>query len=107
MAERGTGLTFGKFDPPHRGHELLIDVAVGQVDRLIVLVYDYQTQTVPAETRAAWLREIHPDVDVRVIPDRPELDPNDAPPQAAYVRSFLNEEPISMVFTSEPYGEAF
>jgi HTH-type transcriptional regulator, transcriptional repressor of NAD biosynthesis genes len=107
MGERGTGLTFGKFDPPHRGHALLIDIAIAQVDRLIVLVYDYHMQTVPAEKRAAWMREIHPDADVRVIPDQPDLDPMDVPAQAAYVRSFLRDEPISTVFTSEAYGESF
>jgi HTH-type transcriptional regulator, transcriptional repressor of NAD biosynthesis genes len=108
MPQRGTGLTFGKFDPPHRGHSLLVDVAFAHVDRVIVLVYDYEDQTVAASTRAAWLREIHPDADVRIIPDPGErVAPNDAAAQAAHVRAFLGEEPISMVFTSEAYGEAF
>ncbi|HVA29228.1 MAG TPA: AAA family ATPase [Candidatus Baltobacteraceae bacterium] len=108
MAEGGTGLVFGKFDPPHRGHALLVDVAIARCERLIVLVYDYATQTVPAQTRARWMQEIQPDADVRIIPEDPlEIDPNDAGAQAAHVRTFLNGEPISIVFTSEAYGEAF
>ncbi|MBV9849921.1 MAG: adenylyltransferase/cytidyltransferase family protein [Armatimonadetes bacterium] len=65
MASRG--LVIGKFYPPHRGHKFLIETARAQVDHLTVIVCDRDTQTIPAERRAAWLREIHPDVDVTVI----------------------------------------
>lgn len=107
MTERGTGLVFGEFDPPHRGHALLIDIATAQVDRLIVLVYDYSQQSVPAPVRAAWLREIHPTADVRVIRDPQDIEPHDAVGRAAYVRSLLGDEAIAAVFTSEAYGEPF
>jgi NadR type nicotinamide-nucleotide adenylyltransferase len=107
MAEGGTGLTFGKFDPPHRGHALLVDVALAHVDQLIVLVYDYQAQSIPAQLRAAWMREIHPAADVRVIPDEPRLDPQNTYAQAAHVRAFLEDQPVSVLFTSEAYGERF
>lgn len=102
-----TGLAFGKFDPPHRGHSLLFDVALGHVDRLIVLVWDYPEQSVAAELRARWLREIVPEADVRVIPDDPNAASTDIPAQAEHARRFLRGERIDMLFTSESYGEAF
>jgi NadR type nicotinamide-nucleotide adenylyltransferase len=101
-----TGLVAGKFDPPHRGHALLIDTARARCDRLIVLVFDYTEQTVAATTRAGWLREIHPGVDVRVFSTLKytALSPADAAHEAARVREFL-DEPVDMFFTSEDYGE--
>ena len=34
------GLVLGKFAPLHKGHQLLIERALGSVDRLYVLVYE-------------------------------------------------------------------
>jgi len=70
-----TGLVAGKFDPPHRGHALLIDTARARCDRLIVLLFDFEAQTVPSAAREA---------------DR--------------VHAFLGE-PVDVLFTSEDYGE--
>lgn len=100
-----TGLVAGKFDPPHRGHALLIDTARTKSARVIVLVFDYQEQTVPAQQRAAWLREIHPGVDVRVLPtfNYVRITPHDAKVEGARVREFLGE-PVDVLFTSEDYG---
>jgi HTH-type transcriptional regulator, transcriptional repressor of NAD biosynthesis genes len=102
----GTGLVAGKFDPPHRGHALLIDTARAHCGRLIVLVVDYTAQTVDPDLRAAWLREIHPGVDVRVIPDDPAISAEQTDEEAVWIRDFLGDEPIETFFSSEYYGEA-
>ncbi len=101
-----TGLVAGKFDPPHRGHALLIDTARARCDRLIVLLFDFEAQTVPSAVRANWLREIHPGVDVRAFRtlNYPRLTPQDAAREAERVRAFLGE-PVDLLFTSEDYGE--
>ncbi|HTZ56362.1 MAG TPA: AAA family ATPase [Candidatus Acidoferrum sp.] len=101
-----TGLVAGKFDPPHRGHALLIDTARARCDRLIVLVFDYEGQTIRPEVRAGWLREIHPGVDARILPtfNYPRIDREDAVREATRVRAFLGE-PVDVLFTSEDYGE--
>ena len=95
-----------KLDPPHRGHAFLIDSARSTSARVIVLVFDYAEQTVPVEQRAAWLREIHPGVDVRILPtfNYARINREDAVREAARVRAFLGE-PVDMFFTSEDYGE--
>ncbi len=59
------GLTVGKFAPLHAGHQLLIETALGEVDQLLVVIYDCpETTSVPLPVRAAWLREIYPTAQV-------------------------------------------
>ncbi len=101
-----TGLAFGKFDPPHRGHTLLFDIALGHVDRLIVLVWEYPESSVSAQLRVRWIREIVPEADVRIIPDDPTVQPLDVERQGEHLKRSLRGEQIDMLFTSEPYGEA-
>ena len=67
---------------------------------------DYAEQTVDPPVRAAWLREIHPGVDVRVIPDDPSISAEETDAEAAWIRAFLGDEPIDIFFSSEHYGEA-
>ena len=51
----GTGLVIGKFLPPHRGHAFLIETALRQVDRLVVLVCSLEREPIPGWQRVAWL----------------------------------------------------
>ena len=51
-----TGLTLGKFAPLHKGHQYLIETALGEVDELMVLIYESSVTTVPLSVRAGWLR---------------------------------------------------
>jgi len=99
------GLTVGKFDPPHRGHSMLFDVARAHVDTLIVLVYDFERQSIPAQVRAAWMKECHPDVDFRVIPNPEPLRAFDPVTYGPPARDFLGDVAIDLVVTSEAYGE--
>lgn len=99
-----SGLIVGKFYPPHRGHSFLIDSARARVEQLTVVVCERADQTIPGALRASWLRETHPDVDVRVVRDI-EAD-DDSAAWAAYMIEILGGGP-DVVFTSEPYGDAF
>src|SRR5580765_5896195 len=65
MSKRG--LIVGKFYPPHRGHNHLIDTARLHVDHLSVIVCRKPNEDPPGDLRAAWLRQIHPDVNVILI----------------------------------------
>lgn len=98
------GLVVGKFYPPHAGHHYLIRRALASVDQLYVGVVDNPTQSIPAELRAEWLREIHPEVDVHVIADINDDDNSDA--WADYTRQFLGYMP-DLVATSEEYGKTW
>lgn len=98
------GLLVGKFYPPHRGHHFLIDTARAQVDELHVIVCGKPEQQPSGALRAAWLREIHPDVQVMLIDDT--LDPDDSQLWAEHSIRWLGFAP-DLVFSSEDYGDRF
>jgi NadR type nicotinamide-nucleotide adenylyltransferase len=126
-----TGLVVGKFWPPHRGHQLLLETAAAQVAELVVLVYANPTgpgpdsAAMPAAVRAQWLRELYrgdelaegPHIGatpLRVFALSVEAD--GVPPDAAddttqreFVRQWLARQGIAVgvVFTSEAYGPGF
>jgi HTH-type transcriptional repressor of NAD biosynthesis genes len=99
------GVVVGKFYPPHRGHRHLIDVAVSQSDRVTVLVVDGRDGDPPAEARAGWLRELHPDATVKVTRDI-ERD-EDSVAWARATCEAVGGQTIDSVFNSEPYGSAW
>jgi HTH-type transcriptional regulator, transcriptional repressor of NAD biosynthesis genes len=100
----GLGLVIGKFLPPHRGHKLLIDTALAQSERVVVIVCAKPADHAPGELRGRWLREIHPTAEVMVIDDR--YDENDSCIWAANTLGWLGRAPDA-VFTSEDYGERY
>ena len=102
MARRG--LVVGKFYPPHRGHKLLVDTARAQVDELAVIVCRRDGEWPPGELRAAWMREIHPDVRVLLADDT--HDAQDPRVWAENSIRWTGHAP-DVVFTSEDYGDEF
>jgi HTH-type transcriptional regulator, transcriptional repressor of NAD biosynthesis genes len=78
MSERFEhALVVGKFAPPHRGHQLLLDTATAASKRLTILVWaNPDFGTMPSERRAEWLRELYPEADI-FVPEGPPVD--DAP----------------------------
>src|SRR3569833_2505213 len=102
-----TGFVVGKFYPPHRGHKYLIDTARAAVDHLTVMCCGKREYTITTSTRAAWLREIHPDVDVvEVVVVVVGFVVVVSEGWARFVREALGYVP-DLVFTSVDYGEPF
>lgn len=99
------GLIVGKFYPPHRGHKFLIDTARARVDELSVIVCRKPNEVPRGELRAAWLREIHPDVSVILVDDALGGE-EDSRAWAENSRRVLGFSP-DVVFTSEDYGDGF
>ncbi|MEP7336924.1 MAG: AAA family ATPase [Acidobacteriota bacterium] len=102
MAKRG--LIVGKFYPPHRGHKYLIEFGRSRVDELTVIICQRPQESPPGELRAAWLREIHPDVKVLLIDDFD--DEQDSQVWAENSIRWLGSAP-DIVFSSEEYGDRF
>ncbi len=101
-------LIVGKFAPPHRGHQHLIEAAIAQARHVTVLCYagpDFVAM--PSEHRAHWLRELYPGIEVFAPQTAPPDDAGDEA-QQLFVREWLAARGIAVdaVFTSEPYGEA-
>ncbi|HEY3417639.1 MAG TPA: AAA family ATPase [Armatimonadota bacterium] len=99
-----TGVTIGKFCPPHKGHHHLIATAAAQCDHLAVLVCWKPEQAVPIDVRLACIREMHPDVEVIAVDDT--LADDDTPGWAAYTIRVLGYVP-DVTFTSEDYGDGY
>jgi HTH-type transcriptional regulator, transcriptional repressor of NAD biosynthesis genes len=62
-----TGLVAGRFLPLHRGHQYLIDFARASVEQLTVLVFTRKTDPISGARRAAWIRDLYPDVTVAEV----------------------------------------
>jgi len=59
------GLTHGKFAPLHKGHQLLIETALSEMDEVLAIIYDCpQITPVPLTVRANWIRSLYPTVQV-------------------------------------------
>jgi NadR type nicotinamide-nucleotide adenylyltransferase len=65
----GVGLVIGKFDPLTRGHQYLIETAIGRCRKVIVSLSNGFIETIPAAQRRQWLNELYPGVEV-VVMDR-------------------------------------
>lgn len=106
------GLMVGKFAPPHKGHQLVIDTALENCDRVIVLVYgNPDFPDMPSHARADWIRAAYSgnsNLEVFVPQNAPANDADDFV-QREFVRLWLEERDFkpSMVFGSEEYIAGF
>lgn len=103
------GLIIGKFKPPHRGHDFLINHGAAHCNALTVLVMARDDDDVPGTLRAAWLREQHPGKDIRLVMhalpigvDTPESWKN----WIALIRANMPQK-IDIMFSSEGYAVKF
>jgi HTH-type transcriptional repressor of NAD biosynthesis genes len=102
------GLVFGKFYPPHRGHQYLIETAAANCDALTVLVMSHLGETIPGELRTTWLQTLYPGLRVIHTPCTGKSSwPEEDEPAWTYFIDFVRRyhgEPIDRLFTSEWYG---
>ena len=102
------GLTLGKFAPLHRGHQYLIEKALAETDRLIVMIYDCPDVTdVPLNVRAAWLRDLYPQVEVIEAVGGPQLvgsEPAITAAHDAYIQRLLAGRRVTRFYSGEFYG---
>ena len=103
------GLTLGKFAPLHRGHQLVIETALSEMDQVKVLIYDMPDLTeVPLSIRANWIRQLYPQVEVLSAWDGPidvSNDPAITELHDAYLRQRMKGHEITHFYSSEFYGE--
>lgn len=105
-----TGLYLGKFAPLHKGHQYVIETALDEVDKLILIIYDEPEVTdIPLSTRTEWIRDLYPDVDVIQAwggPDEEGYTEELKNAHEEYVESLLPDDVrIDRFYSSEPYGE--
>lgn len=107
-----TGLVVGKFCPLHRGHELVINTALTQCEKVIILSYtSTYFPNCDVETRKDWLTNTFPGATVEVLYGF-EVPDDNAPANvhrqfcAEYLLNSL-ETTVQAVYTSEDYGDGF
>lgn len=109
MTRKKVGLTLGKFAPFHKGHQLLIETALSEVDALSVIVYDCpETTLVPLNVRSEWIRSLYPTVRVIEAWDGPaEMGETSEikKKHEDYVLNVLKMRGITHFYSSEFYGE--
>lgn len=102
-------MILGKFLPPHRGHQFLVDFAQHYVRDLTVLVCSLAREPIPGELRYRWMREMFPQDNVRIVHVTEDLpqEPSEHPDFWRIWRRVVTDnvtEPIDYVFASEEYG---
>ncbi|CAD5299386.1 MULTISPECIES: AAA family ATPase [unclassified Imperialibacter] len=103
-----TGLTLGKFAPLHKGHQLVIETALREVDHLIIMIYDTDVTTIPLQVRVKWIKCLYPNSTVIECWDGPEGYGSERSfeiLQEEYILKMLNGRKISHFYSSEFYGE--
>jgi len=103
-----TGLVLGKFYPPHRGHQLLVNFAQSYVDDLTVLVETRRSETIPGPLRFQWMQDLFPRARVVQLTDENPQSPEEhADFWNIWLQSIRRHIPCGpdYVFASEEYGE--
>lgn len=108
MLRRKVGLTLGKFAPLHRGHQFMIEMALEEMDEVIVVIYDCpETTPIPLNVRAGWIRTLYPEVTVIEAWDGPAetgYTPAIKRMHEAYMIKLLAGRMITHFYSSERYG---
>lgn len=102
------GLTLGKFAPLHKGHQLMIETALAEMDELIVVIYDTTVTLVPLHVRAGWIRKLYPTVEVIEAWDGPDgysSERQHEEKQEQYILGLLKGRQVTAFYSSEFYGE--
>ncbi len=102
------GLTLGKFAPLHKGHQLVIETALREMDEVAVIVYDCPESTpIPLPVRANWIKTLYPTVRIieawngpTAVGDAPEIKQM----HEDYVLNKLGVNGITHFYSSEFYG---
>jgi NadR type nicotinamide-nucleotide adenylyltransferase len=103
------GLTLGKFAPLHKGHQLVIETALAEMDEVSVIIYDAPEITpIPLNIRSTWIKKLYPRVKVIEAWDGP-TEVGDTPEikrkHEKYIIEQLKVSDITHFYSSEFYGE--
>ena len=103
------GLTLGKFAPLHKGHQLVIETALVEMDEVSILIYDApETISIPLNIRSHWIKLLFPLVKVIEAWDGP-TEVGDTPEIKRKHENFIIEQlqvsGITHFYSSEFYGE--
>ncbi len=108
MYNKKIGFTIGKFAPLHKGHQLLIETALKEMDEVYVVIYDTNIIDIDIEQRANWIKQLYPDVHIIYAYNSPQkygLDDESVKIQMEYLSKLIKDIPVTHFYSSELYGE--
>lgn len=107
MENKKIGFTIGKFAPFHKGHQYLIETALKEMDKMIVVVYDTDLINIETEKRAEWIKKLYPSVEIKFAHNPPSqygLDEESVNIQMKYLSKIIEDEKPTHFYSSEKYG---
>ena len=108
MKNKNIGFTIGKFAPLHKGHQLVLETAIKEMDEVYCVVYDTDIIDIDVKQRAEWIKKLYPKVHILYAYDSPKqygLDEKSVNIQMQYLSSIIEDIPVTHFYSSEPYGE--
>lgn len=108
MEKKKIGFTIGKFAPLHKGHQLLIETGIKEMDKFYVVIYDTDSININIENRANWLKQLYPSVNIIYAFNSPKqygLDKESVNIQMEYLSKKIEGIPVTHFYSSEPYGQ--
>jgi NadR type nicotinamide-nucleotide adenylyltransferase len=100
----GVGIVLGRFMPPHRGHQFLVDFARRYARVVTLFLVSTRRDPIPGKQREAWLRELFPGVRVIRVNFSSEIGARPADPESVSIlaqRIHDRLEHIDFLFSSE------
>ena len=108
MKNKNIGFTTGKFAPLHKGHQLVLETALKEMDEVYCVVYDTDIIDIDVKQRAEWIKKLYPKVHILYAYDSPKqygLDDKSVNIQMKYLSGIIEDIPVTHFYSSEPYGE--
>ena len=108
MKNKNIGFTIGKFAPLHKGHQLVLETALKEMDEVYCVVYDTDIIDIDVKQRAEWIKKLYPKVHILYAYNSPKqygLDEKSVNIQMKYLSSIIEDIPVTHFYSSEPYGE--
>ncbi len=103
------GLTLGKYAPLHKGHQLVIETMLKEMDEVQVIIYDApETTLVPLDVRSGWIKHLYPVIKVIEAWDGPTVvgvAPEIQKAHEDYILNRLKINGITHFYSSEFYGD--
>ncbi len=109
MKKFNIGLVIGKFYPFHLGHQYLIQTALNESKKVVVIICQTDRYQIPVKLRAKWIKNTFPKVKIKIFHHSKSMD-SDSPKVskiwAKATTDFLGYAPDA-VFSSEKYGNPY
>lgn len=109
MKKYNSGLIVGKFAPMHKGHKYLIDTALEQCERVIIIAYSNPDLGVTPEEKIKAFRRVFEGKPIDLIVPFSNMPLNSASEfqHRMFCVTLLEKKTFEVVFSSEEYGPPF